>query len=181
MRSCKLQGHRHHQSLQGPLDRQPCLDMLYPIRSAGSLQSPSVRILYSTELVRKIHAAGFSTRSMSQDPAQDSRQEPCVWSLGRVLVQDPCVRISAGPMTAGPLEDPCLRTICVSRSSRRSMPVDPCLRFHTCESSTRCIVSPDLYVSASLSVGPLQDPCLRIHYKIRGSGSSARSMSPDPL
>ena len=36
----------------------------------------------------------------------------------------------------------------------------------------------------SMSPGPrqdLQNPCLAIHHKIRGSESSARSMSPDPL
>ena len=117
-----------------------------------------------TELLRKIHVSGFSPRSMSQDPSQDqnfrtSMQEPCVWILCRVLVQDPCFRICTGSMSArsmapDPLEDPCLR-IHVSVSICANPLQDAYLR---------------TYVSASLSVGPLQDPCLRIHYRVHGSG-----------
>ena len=160
------------------------------------------------ELLRKIHASGFSTSCMSQDPSQDqnvriSVQEPCLWSLDRVLVQEPSFRISKGSMTAGPLQGPCPRALCkiyVSRSSRRSMPPDPWL-LSICESSTRCI-SRHLCLSI-LTCGPsarcvsqdtsaaqddLQDPCLRIHRCFRmhvsasvSLGPYTRSMPQDPL
>ena len=131
-----------------------------------------------TELLRKIHAAGFSTRCMSEDPSQNqsfiiSIQEPC-WSLYRGLVQDPCFRISCrihdcGPATRSMSQ---VRTLCkiyVSRSSKRSFPL--------CE---RC-ASPDLCLSIlicgpsarSMSQDPLQNPCLRTRYTIHVSGSTS--------
>ena len=120
------------------------------------------------------------------------RQDPCLRILGRVLAQHPCVRISyTGSMTAGAVKT--IGKIYVRRSSRRSMPPDPCLSFHTCDSSTRCTspeiclsalihgpsarsmsqdtlqsVKPRTYAAASLTVKPSLRPCLSILYFIIG-------------
>ena len=138
--------------------RDPCLDMPYPIRIAGSLQSPSVRILYRilaqdpcVGILSEIHVSGPFIRSKLQNfytgaMRVDSLQGTCA----RSMLQDLCKIHECGPATRsmsarsgppGPLE-----------ISRRSMPPDPYLRFHMCESSTRCI-SPDLYLSI-LICGP---------------------------
>ena len=97
----------------------------------------------------------------------------------------------------------------ISGSSARSMSPDPCLRFrsqHPCvyqehSGTSARSMSPDPYISihkylrilckihvsdSCLSIfipqGPLQDPRLRIHVSASTciSGTSARSMSPDP-
>ena len=133
-----------------------------------SLQNPCLRTphkIKASESLYRNHVCGASIEDLCK-------------------LQDPCSRISAGSMTAGPIQDPCLRTLCkiyVSTSSKRSIPPDPCLRFHTRESSTRCAF-PDLCLSIlicgpsarSMSQDPLPDPCPRTRYKIRVSGS----MSP---
>ena len=163
--------------------QEPCLDLLYPIRIARSLQSQSARILYRKlaqdpcgGILYKIHVSGSLAKLKRQH-----------LYTGTMFV----VRTPAGSMTAGPLQDPCLRTLCkiyVSRSSQRSIPPDPCLCFHTRESPTRC-ASPDLCLSI-LICGPsaicarpisqdtLRDPCLRILCKIHASGPTTTFMSP---
>ena len=91
-----------------------------------------------TEPARRIHVSGFST-TRSMDPLQDL-----------------CFQVLEKSHASGSMS-----------------------RFPHHEASTRC-TSPDLCLSI-LICGPLQDPCRTIHYKISGSGPTARSMSPDHL
>ena len=106
----------------------------------------------------KIHVSG----SLSQQPYVS--QEP---------LQNPRLRIhvSASLYLTDSLQDPCLR-IHVSASLYLRI----LCKIHVCGSMY------PIHVLASTNMGPLQDPCLRIHVSasICISGSSARSMSPDP-
>ena len=105
--------------------------------------------------VRKIHVAGVSTNSTSQDPSQSqnfriSIQEPCrLRRLYRVLDPDPCIRISTRSRTTGLLQDPCLRALC-------KIYVSVC-GGHICDPARRSM-SPDacLSVSASIAMDALQ-------------------------
>ena len=120
-----------------------------------------------TELLRKIHVSGFST-ARSMDPLQDlcfqgvekihaSRSMspfPYVRILDKrhtspnlclsILVCRPSVR----SMSHDTWQDPRLRSICKIHVVV-SMSQHPCLWVH---------------IQAALSVGPLQNPCLRIHF-----------------
>ena len=122
--------------------KDPCLDIPYPIRSAGSLQ-----------------------KSICQDPLQNS----CARSMCRESLQDPCLRIpqktsaraihACGPaarcISLGPLQDPCLRI----HAAVYTCAEDPCLSSLNCGSSTK-----------SMPQDSLEDPCLRALYRIHVSG-----------
>ena len=109
------------------------------------LPDPCLDMLYPISIAGSLHM-----QSICQDPLQNS----CAKSMRRdSLLQDPWT----------------LCKIYVSRPSRRSMPPDPCLRFHMRDSSTRCI-SPNLCLSIlicgpsarSMSQDTLQDPWLNV-------------------
>ena len=130
--------------------QEPCLDMRYPIRITGSLQSPSARVFYRIRaqhpgvgILYKIHASGPPTRSKT------SLQEPCLWILCRILAQDPCFTIS--------LQDPLLRVRYEIHAMSQDTLKDPWLRIackiHVSGSSIqdRCFPIP---VLASMSLGP---------------------------
>ena len=82
---------------------------------------------------------------------------------------------------------PCLRFMSqhlyTSGSSARSMSSDSCLSIHMyLRNLCKIHVSGSIYKHSYVSQAPLQDPCLRIRISasICISGSSARSMYPDP-
>ena len=92
--------------------------------------------------------------------------------------------------------------LCISGSSARSMCPDPCLNIHmylrnlckihvsgsvykhsyVCQALCKIHVSGSVYKHPFVSQDPLRDPYLRIHVSTSTciSGTSARSMSPDP-
>ena len=154
--------------------QDPCLDMPYPIRSAGSLQSPSARILYRTlaqdpcvEILYKTHVSGSLTRSKRQNLSTGTMcVEPLQSTCARAMRHD-----LYGSMPAGRQQDPYLN---VPGFSTRSMPPvpltgsmcpDPCLSILNCESSTRAMSLWLLYLRSmsleSTSATLLEDPCLR--------------------
>ena len=146
----------------------------------------------------KIHVSKSISQQqyVSQDPLQDPRLRTHV-SASLYLtdsLQDPCLRIHVSAslyliISQDPLQDPCLRIhvsgSCLSihqyGSFARSMSPDSCLSIFVSQDSLQdpCL---RIHVSASTNMEPLQDPRLRIHVSasICISGSSARSMSPDP-
>ena len=165
--------------------------------SQDPLQDPCLRIHVSHSCL-SIHQYGSSARSMSPDSclrifvSQDS-------------LKDPCLRIHVSASTTGPLQNPrlrihvsaslYLRLLCkihVSGSVYKHPYVsqdplqDPCFRIHA--SASICISGPSaksmspIHVSASLYLRVL----CKIHVSgfmsqhLYISGSSARSMSPDP-
>ena len=179
--------------------QDPCLPFMSASTNMDPLQDPCLRISISAfsylRILCKIHVSGSMCpihvlASTNMDP-----------------LQDPCLRahVSASLYLTDSLQDPCRRihvsaSICISGSSARSMsPIhvlastnmdplrDPCLRIHVSASLYLRILC-KIHVSGSMSQhpyvsqDPLQDPCLRIHVSasIFISGSSARSMSPDP-
>ena len=115
------------------------LQGLYEINLLGSF----------TIFLHKIHVTEFSNRSyfgspykskISESMPADSLQNICI----RSMLQDLC-----NIMITGPLQNPYLRTLCkiyVFTASKRSMPPDPYLQFHICESFIK-FRSPDLYFS----------------------------------
>ena len=129
--------------------------------SQDPLQNQCLRI-HVSDLCLGIHQYGSFARSMSPDSclsifvSQDSLQYPCF----RIHV--------AASANMDPLQDPRLR-IHVSISLYLRL----LCKIH---------VSGSVYMYPHVSQDPVQDPCLRIHASasICISGSSARSMSPDP-
>ena len=151
---------------------------------------------------------GCSARSTSTSPdsclsifiSQDPLQDPCL----RIHVSDSGLSIHmylrnlckihvSGSVykhpniSQDPLQDPCLRFMSqhlyTSGSSARSMSSDSCLSIHMyLRNLCKIHVSGSVYKHSYVSQAPLQDPCLRIRISasICISGSSARSMSPDP-
>ena len=178
--------------------------------SQDPLQVPCLRIHVSDSCLSihmylrnlcKIHVSG----SVSQDPLQD----PCLRFMSQHLytsgsLQDPRLRIHVSASSNLRL----LCKIHVSGSVYKHPYVTLrilckiCLRIHV--SASICIsgTSPDPYISIHMylrllckihvsgsvyqhpyvSQDPLRDPCLRIHVSASTciSGTSARSMSPDP-
>ena len=168
--------------------------------SQDPLQDPCLRIQISASIC----ISGSSARSMSPGSSlsifasQDPLQDPCL----RIHVSDSCLGIhqfgssarSMSPdsclsifVSQDSLQDPCLR-IHVSASTNMDPLQDPRLRIHVSASLylrlfCKIHVSGSVYKHPYVPQDPLQDPCLRIHVSasICISGTSARSMSPDPL
>ena len=150
---------------QGPLQDPFFGFMSQHLRISGS----------SARSICPIHVLAF----MSQHPfiSQDPLQDPCLRSLSIFVSQDS-------------LQDPCLR-IHVSASTNMDPLQDPRLWAHISASLYLRLLC-KIHVSGSVdkhpyvSQDPLQDPCPRIHVlafmsqHLRISGSSARSMSPEP-
>ena len=133
------------------------LRILYKIHVFGYMsQHPLIWILCKIHVFgfmsQHLYISGSSARSISPDPyiSIHMSQDP---------LQDPCVRFMSQQVLAFMSQHPC-----VSQDPLQ----DPRLRIH---------VSASLYLTDSL-----QDPRLRIHVSasVYISGSSARSMSPDP-
>ena len=161
------------------------------------LQDPHIRIHVSASLylrlLCKIHVSG----SMAHHPyvSQGPLQDPCLrihisasicisGSSTRSTSSDSCLSIF---VSQAPLQDPCLwihgsPSVCIPGPSARSMSPDPYLSIHMYLRILCKIHVSDSCLSIFISQGPLQHPCLRIHVSasICISGSSARSMSPDP-
>ena len=185
-----------------------CLSIPDPccrIRSSAAvcISGSSTRSTSSDSCLSIFVSHGFSARSTSPDSclsifiSQDPLQDPCL----RIHVSDSCLTIhqygsSARSMSPGSclsiflsqdsLQDPCLR-IHVSASTNMDPLQDPRLRIHVSASLylrllCKIYVSGSVYNHPYVSQEPLQDPCLRIHVSesICISGTSARSMSPDP-
>ena len=98
-------------------------------------------------------------------------------------------------MTAGPLRDPCLRTLCkicvsgyITRSVAEDHLQDPCLRIlytrpmfrYPCIHVIAWVRIQDLQDPCSGAVDPLQHACFRILYKIHASGPSRGPTRLDP-
>ena len=122
----------------------------------------------------KIHVFGFmsqhlpisgsSARSMSPDPYISTHM------YLRILCKI-CLRIHVSA------------SICISGTSARSMSPDPNISIHMyLKLLCKIHVSGSVYKHPYVSQDPLRDPCLRIHVSASTciSGTSARSMSPDP-
>ena len=108
--------------------------------------------------------SGTSARSMSPDPYIS------IHIHLRILCKIPCLRFMS-------------QHLYTSGSSARSMASDSCLSIHMyLRNLCKIHVSGSVYKHSYVSQAPLQDPCLRIRISasICISGSSARSMSPDP-
>ena len=183
---------------QDPL-QDPCCRIH---KSAAICISGSSRRSTSSDSCPSIFVShGFSARSTSPDTrlsifiSQDPLQDPCL----RIHVSDSCLSIhqygssarSMSPdsclsifVSQDSLQDPCLR-IHVSASTNMDPLQDPCLRIHVSASLYLRIVY-KIHVFGFMS----QHPLIWILYKIHVfgfmsqhlciSGSSARSMSPDP-
>ena len=109
--------------------------------------------------IHVIHQYGSSARSMSPDSCLSI-------FVSQESLQDPCLRIHVSASTnMDPLQDPRLRIHVSAPLYLRQIHVSGSVHKHP-------------YVSQD----PLQDPCLRIRVSasICISGTSARSMSPDP-
>ena len=173
------------------MSQHPCVvRILCKIHVSGSMsQHPFLRILC------KIHVSG----PMSQHPfvSQDPLQDPCL----QFMSQHPCVvRILCKIHVSGSMS----QHLYISGSSARSMsPIHVSASLYLrilCKIHVSGSMCP-IHVLASTNMDPLQDPCLRIHVSasicsedplqdpclriqvsasICISGSSARSMSPDP-
>ena len=155
-------------------------DSCLSIHHMDPLQDPCLRVHLSAflhlSILYKIHVFGFmsqqlrisgsSARSMSPDPClRFMPSHPPIWILYKIHV----FRFMS-------------QHLCISGSSARSVSLDLCLSIRMylrilCKVHVSGFMSQHPYVSQDL----LQDPCLRVmsqHLYI--SGSSARSMSPDP-
>ena len=144
----------------------PCL-----ISMPGSLQSPSLSgsltvsgffTARSMGPLYKMYVSRASRRSMPPDPclfdkrhiSEPMPQHPYLRALCKIHVSRYITRSAAQEH----LQDPCFRGLYKYKTEVVvSMSQHPCLWVH---------------VQAALSVGPLQDPCRRIHCKIGGSMSS---------
>ena len=147
----------------------------------------------------KIHVAGFIAQQpyVSQDPLQDPRLRIHV-SASLYLadaLQDPRQRLRIHVSASLYLRILCKihfsgsmspiqvsASICISGTSARSMSPDPYISIHIYLRILCKIHVSDSCLSIFIPQGPLQDPCLRIHVSASTciSGTSARSMSPDP-
>ena len=175
--------------VSGSMSQHPCV-------SQGPLQDPCLRI-------HQISAAICISGSSTWPTSSDSRLSIFVsHGFKRSKSPDPCLSIF---MSQDPLQDPCLRihesaSICISRSSARSMSPGSCLSIFASQDPLQdpCL---QIHVSASSYLRVLckihvSDSCLSNHLYLRIlcrihvsrlmsqhlciSGSSARSMSPDP-
>ena len=151
-----------------PMSPDPCrsihlyLTILCKIHVSGFMsQHLCISGSSARSMSQHLYISGFSARSMSpihvlaptkMDPLQDPRLRihvsTSMYFMGSL--QDPCLRIHvSASFSQDPLQDPCLRihisaSVCISRSSARSMSPDP-----------------------SLSIFTSQDPCLSIHMYLR--------------
>ena len=123
------------------------------------LQDPHLRIHVSTSLCLRLLCKIHVSRFMSQPPCVS--QDP---------LQDPRCRIHSSA------------AICISGSSTRSTSSDSCLSIFVSRGLSARSTSPDSCLNIFVSQAPLQDPRLWIHVSasLCISGSSARSMLPDP-
>ena len=148
----------------------------------------------------KIHVAGFIAQQpyVSQDPLQDPRLRIHV-SASLYLtdaLQDPRQRLRIHVSASLYLRILCKihvsgsmspiqvsASICISGTSARSMSPDPYISIQIYLRILCKIHVSDSCLSIFIPQGPLQDPCLRIHVSASTciSGTSARSMSPDPF
>ena len=152
----------------------------HPYVSQEILQDPCLRIRKKASIC----ISGSSARSMSPD----------LYLSMHMYLRPLCkIRVSGSVykhayVSQDPLRDPCLRihvsaSICISGTSARSMSPDPYISIHMyVRLLCKIHVSGSVYKHAYVSQDPLRDPCLRIHVSasICISGTSARSMSPDP-
>ena len=164
--------------------QNPCLRI--HISAAICISGSSTRSASSDSCLRIFVSHGFSARSMSPDSCLSIHLYLRI--LCKILVSGSMCPIHVLASTEmNPLEDPHLR-IHVSASLYLMDPLqDPCLRTHVSASLylrilCRIHISGSVCKHPNVSQDPLQDPCLRIHVSasICISGSSAKSMSPDP-
>ena len=155
--------------------QDPCL------RIHGPLQDPCLRIHVSASsnlrILCKIHVS---------DSCLSIHVSASIYILGssaRSMSPDSCLSIF---VSQNSLQDPCL-LIHVSASTNMDPLQGPRLWIHVSASLylrllCKIHVSGSVYKHPYVSQDPLQDPCLRIHVSasICISGTSARSMSPDP-
>ena len=152
---------------QGPL-QDPCLRIhrLSIFISQDPLQDPCLRIHIPASICLRIHvSASLYLRILCKIHVSGSMSQHLSIS-GSSAGSMSLIHVLAST-NMDSLQDPRLRIHVSASLNFMDSLQDPCLRIH---------------VSASFSQDPLQDPCLRIHISasICISGSSGRSMSPDP-
>ena len=158
--------------VSGFMSQHPCV-------SQDPLQDPCCRIHRSAAIC----ISGSSTRSMSPDPCLSIHmylRNLCKIHVAGSVYKHPYI-------SQDPLQDPCLRFMSqhlyTSGSSARSIPPESCLNLHMyLRNLCKIYVSGPVDKHPYVSQDPLQDPYLRIHVSTSTciSGTSARSMSPDP-
>ena len=144
----------------------------HPYVSQDPLRDPCLRIHVSASTC----ISGTSAKSMSPDPY--------LRILCKIHVSDSClsIYIPQGPCkihVSGFMS----QHLYISGSSARSMSPDPYISIHMyLKLLCKIHVSGSVYKHPYVSQDPLRDPCLRIHVSASTciSGTSARSMSPDP-
>ena len=146
----------------------------HPYVSQDPLQDPCLRFMS-----QYLYISGSSARSMSSDSCLS-----IFLSQGKIHVSGSVYKHPY--VSQDPLQDPCLR-IHVSASTNMDPLQDPRLWAHVSASwylrlLCKIHVSASVYKHPYVSQEPLQVPCLRNHVSasIYISGTSARSMSPDP-
>ena len=196
---------QHRCASQDPL-QDPCCRI--QSSAAICISGSATRSTSSDSCLSIFVSHGCSARSTSTSPdsclsifiSQDPLQDPClrihVCDSGlsiHMYLRNLCkIHVSGSVykhpyISQDPLQDPCLRFMSqhlyTSGSSARSMSSDSCLSIHMyLRNLCKIHVSGSVYKHSYVSQAPLQDPCFRIRISasICISGSSARSMSPDP-
>ena len=122
-------------------------------------------------------AGGHSShryRTQEHSP-QESMSVFSVHMRSKLLPRNRCLRSSAA------FDGKIHVSICPTRSAVRTLAQDPCRDSPCLRIPHKIMCVEPQYLRKSHASGSLQDPWLRARYKIHASGPSARSMSPGPV